>query len=131
MRVFVYGTLKPGHANWRRLLQGRVGRWRAGKIEGRLFDLSLGFPAAVTGSGWVHGYILHLTEPLLALVDDLEGFSPGRPPARNNYNRRQVPGFTPQGAPLGRVHAYFMEPDKVERLGGTELPGGVWRPLTE
>ena len=130
MRVFVYGTLKPGHANWHRLLRGRVSRWQAAKVPGRLLDLPVGYPAVVSGEGWVYGYVLHIPRPdLLAAVDALEGYDPKGPPERNEYQRRVVPACTPAGAPLGRVYAYFMDEEKARRLGGEEVPGGVWRPL--
>lgn len=35
----------------------------------------------------------------------------------------------PPGALLERTHAYFMEEYPARRMGGEELPGGVWRPL--
>ncbi|MEF8792494.1 gamma-glutamylcyclotransferase family protein [Thiohalorhabdus sp.] len=129
IRVFVYGTLKPGQANWERALRGHVRRWRAAVIRGRLFDLATGFPAATAGNGRVHGYALHLPAEKLAVVDAIEGFEPGRNPGRNLYQRLTVFAFTPQGAPMGKVYAYFMDAEGRDRLGGTELPEGIWRPL--
>lgn len=129
IRIFVYGTLKPGQANWERALSGHVRRRMAGFIRGRLFDLPTGFPAATAGDGRVHGHVLHLPTAMLARVDEIEGFEPGRDPDRNLYQRLTVPAFTPQGAPAGKVYAYIMDGDRVDRLGGTELPGGVWRPM--
>ncbi|MFP4561411.1 MAG: gamma-glutamylcyclotransferase [Thiohalorhabdus sp.] len=131
MRIFVYGTLKPGHANWERALGGRVEHWRPARVRGRLFDLPLGFPAAVRGPGWIHGCLLHLPPEYLPVVDAIEGYAPDRRPECNTYQRLEVPAFSPEGIPLGRAQAYFMDEEPVRRLGGTGLPGGQWPPGKE
>ncbi|KPV39104.1 hypothetical protein AN478_12430 [Thiohalorhabdus denitrificans] len=127
MRIFVYGTLKPGHTNWERALRGRVEHWQPGKIRGRLFDLPQGFPAAVAGPGWVHGVLLHLPPESLPTIDAIEGYAPDRPRTANTYQRLEVPAFTPEGDSLGEAQAYFMDEERVRRLGGTELSGGEWQ----
>lgn len=129
IRVFVYGTLKPGQRNWDRLLSGRVDRFQAARIRGRLFDLRPGFPAAVPANNWIHGYLLALPDSdLLGRIDALEGFRPDRPAHQNRYRRVLTPCFSPTGAPFGRVYAYFMDTETAQALGGELLPDGVWRP---
>lgn len=126
-RVFVYGTLKPGFSNWRHLLADAVPRPVPARIAGRLYHLPAGHPAAGDGDGWVHGYLLSLPDDtLLARVDDLEGFHPDRPQHANRYQRRSVVCQTPQGAPLGRVYAYFMTPEQLQAEGAMPVPGGRW-----
>lgn len=128
-RIFVYGTLKPGHRNWRRLLQGQVRRWQAATIAGHLFELPDGIPAAIPGDGTIHGYLLQLPgNAELAAVNALEGFDPQGPAKRNTYTRRSVSCRTPQGAPLGQALAYFMTVEQVQRRGGAEITEGIWRP---
>ena len=46
LRVFVYGTLKRGFGNHRRLCRGLV-RAEAAEIRGKLYDLPAGYPALV------------------------------------------------------------------------------------
>lgn len=130
IRVFVYGTLKPGHANWTRLLRGRVRHFRAAKVRGQLLALPQGLPAAVPGEGWIYGYLLTLPAPdLLERIDALEGFHPRRPPERNTYLRTRRPCFSPSGTSLGQVYAYFMDPARAFRMGGERVAAESWRPL--
>ncbi len=129
IRVFVYGTLKPGQRNWNRLLSGRVHRFQTARIRGRLYTLRLGFPAAVPADDWIQGYLLGLPDSeLLDRIDALEGFRPDRPARHNRYRRAVTPCFSPTGAPLGRAYAYFMDTDTAEALGGRPLLDGIWRP---
>jgi len=46
LRLFVYGTLKRGFGNHRRLCRGLV-RAEAAEIRGKLYDLPAGYPALV------------------------------------------------------------------------------------
>ncbi|MEO0949251.1 MAG: gamma-glutamylcyclotransferase family protein, partial [Cyanobacteria bacterium J06641_5] len=103
--VFVYGTLKPGEANYVRYCGGRVDRILDARTRGRLFDLHLGYPAAVAESGdrgWVSGYLLQFEDRgILNSLDALEGYWPGRSPQFNEYQRRFVPVRSPLGKPRG------------------------------
>jgi gamma-glutamylcyclotransferase (GGCT)/AIG2-like uncharacterized protein YtfP len=46
VRLFVYGTLAPGHDAWAVLEPWVVGDWRADAVIGRLYDTGRGYPAA-------------------------------------------------------------------------------------
>lgn len=46
MRLFVYGTLAPGHDAWAVLEPWVVGESRADAVTGRLYDTGRGYPAA-------------------------------------------------------------------------------------
>ena len=46
MRLFVYGTLAPGHDAWAVLEPWVVGEPRADAVTGRLYDTGRGYPAA-------------------------------------------------------------------------------------
>lgn len=46
MRLFVYGTLAPGHDAWPVLEPWVVGESRADAVTGRLYDTGRGYPAA-------------------------------------------------------------------------------------
>jgi gamma-glutamylcyclotransferase (GGCT)/AIG2-like uncharacterized protein YtfP len=46
VRLFVYGTLAPGHDAWPVLEPWVVGAWQADAVTGRLYDTGRGYPAA-------------------------------------------------------------------------------------
>ncbi len=129
--VFVYGTLKPGEVNYSPYCGGRVDRLLAARARGQLFDLPSGYPAATAtwaDRGWVSGYLLLFADrQVLADLDRLEDYQPGRPPRANEYQRRFVPVSSPLGQPLGFAWAYFMLPERVRAGSGRLLPAGVWR----
>jgi len=141
LRVFVYGTLKPGGRYWPTYCQGRVGRVEPARVCGALFDLPAhGYPAMVDAAecalagfraGWVFGMLLEVPRPLaveaLAGFDRLEGYVPGRASADNEYQRRprlvSSPGF---GCGAVAAWVYVMAPARVRRMGGEWLPAGCW-----
>ena len=58
MKVFVYGTLKPGECNYRRYCEGKVVEALPAIARGQLFALPIGYPAMVAGEGIVCGFLL-------------------------------------------------------------------------
>ena len=77
MKLFVYGSLKPG--GWsHHLLEGKVeDNLQEGTVRGSLYNAG-SFPALkVDDGGNVHGYVYELIMPatvLMARLDVLEGF---------------------------------------------------------
>ena len=65
-RLFVYGTLMPGHCNHHRI-ERFVHRARLGRIPGILVDLGA-FPALVPGDGIVEGVVLDIDTVALAIT---------------------------------------------------------------
>ena len=128
LRVFVYGTLRPGGFYWKDFCEGRVARAQRARARGRLFALPVGYPAArFGGEEWIRGHVLELTdEDALVGFDRLEGFRPGRSPAENEYERRRVEIFDEEGRSLGKVWAYEMEARRIAEAGGVEIPEGRW-----
>jgi len=126
--VFVYGTLKPGGRFWPKYCEGKVAAVVPARIQGELYDLHLGYPGLLLrGEDWVRGFILSFPEAAdFAEVDRLEGYSPTRPPERNEYDRVRVDCFDAEGRPLGRVWVYAMTEERLRRLGATRLCGGDW-----
>lgn len=49
VRVFVYGTLKPGEANYKRYCAGKVIDVKIALVQGKLFALPMGYPAMTLG----------------------------------------------------------------------------------
>lgn len=127
MKVFVYGTLKPGECNYLRYCEGKVVDAGPAIARGELFALPIGYPAMVAGDGTVCGFLLCF--PNSAILDDLdrlEDYHPLREPTENEYQRQEIEIFDRHLKPLGTAWAYFMLPDRVRSLGGIWLPDGRW-----
>ncbi len=130
IRVFVYGTLKPGGCNYLRYCQGHVTGEFDAIAYGTLYHLPVGYPAMTVGDRPVCGVVLCLDQPsTLYTLDILEDYDPRRLPDENEYNRRKIEIFDLQGISQGQVWAYLMSHDNVIRHGGRELPAGTWHHL--
>lgn len=128
-KVFVYGTLKPGGHYWPRFCEGKVSAQEPAQINGRLYDLHVGYPAmSLQGTGWVQGYVLTFPrEADFLQLDVLEGYDSKRDPAENEYWRLKVHCYSPEGCPLGEVWAYEMAVERIAQMGGTLLADGNWQ----
>jgi len=129
LKVFVYGTLKPGGRYWPEFCEGKLAAEPvAAKVPGELYGLNLGYPGLVLkGESWVRGYILEFSKEKDFLhLDYLEGYVPGRPESQNDYNRLRVPCFDLEGEALGEIWIYEMTPEKIARHGGTRIESGDW-----
>jgi gamma-glutamylcyclotransferase (GGCT)/AIG2-like uncharacterized protein YtfP len=127
VRVFVYGTLKPGEANYQKYCAGKVKAAQRAFVFGQLFALPMGYPGMTLGEGQVQGYLLSLKNSrILEELDDLEGYQASRQIAENLYNRQYIEIFDLQGLCLSWAWAYFMTPDKVLQLGGFPQADGWW-----
>ncbi|WP_404784060.1 gamma-glutamylcyclotransferase [Altericista sp. CCNU0014] len=127
LRVFVYGTLKPGQVNYDRYCGDRILQALPAQVRGRLFHLSLGYPGMTSGDAWVQGYLLQFAdESALLALDRLEDYQPQRPEAHNEYQRREAEVFGQDGRSLGFAWAYFMTPQKIQEYDGKWIASGVW-----
>jgi gamma-glutamylcyclotransferase (GGCT)/AIG2-like uncharacterized protein YtfP len=127
MKVFVYGTLKPGECNYLRYCEGKIVDAYPAIARGRLFALSVGYPAMVAGEGNVYGFLLCFDDStILDDLDELEDYHPGRDRAQNEYQRESIAIFDLNFKPVDTAWAYFMLPDRVRSLSGTWLPHGRW-----
>ena len=127
LKVFVYGSLKPGEAYFQAYCAPHVVNVTPAIAQGYLYDLPLGYPAMTVGEAWVSGFLLDFSSGhVLDKLDDLEGYQPGRSPVENEYQRRELQIFTPNRQCLGLAWAYLMDPSLVHRLKGTLLPSGQW-----
>lgn len=132
LRVFVYGTLKPGGVGYRQFLQHYPVQATPAQARGRLYHLPAGYPAMTLGKGWVQGVLLTIAEPsLLATLDDYEDYHPERADPENLYYRTEIEVFAPgTGTPrlsLGMSWVYLMQPTRVETLEGHWLESGDWQ----
>jgi gamma-glutamylcyclotransferase (GGCT)/AIG2-like uncharacterized protein YtfP len=128
LRVFVYGTLKPGQSNHPAYCGDRTIAVQTAKVRGQLFDLPMGYPGMVAGKDWVKGYLLSFTdEAVLTDLDRLEDYSSDRPSHENEYQREWVEVFDEAERSRGFAWAYFMSLKKVEQYKGIWIADGEWR----
>lgn len=127
IKVFVYGTLKPGEVNYAAYCHRGAIAAKPAFVRGWLYDLPLGYPAMILGEGRVWGTLLELEgDRILARLDTLEDFDAMRSPLENEYQRCEVEVYHPSGESLGRAWVYTMNPDKIQSLQGIFLPSGSW-----
>jgi gamma-glutamylcyclotransferase (GGCT)/AIG2-like uncharacterized protein YtfP len=128
LHVFVYGTLKPGAANFDRYCGSRVLNSHRAYIDGDLYDLpSCGYPAAIHGSHHVYGFVLLFRDDRILLeLDELEDYDPQRRSVENDYNRELVTTYSLAGNSSGSAWVYLMSAERVRRLGGIFRPDGWW-----
>jgi gamma-glutamylcyclotransferase (GGCT)/AIG2-like uncharacterized protein YtfP len=128
---FVYGTLRPGQANHDLFLRGRIRSEEPGRLTGALLYDGPGYPYAVEEPGGeVAGELVtprsDAYAELLAVLDELEEYSPGDP--RNLYERvaRQVIR-TADGTSV-RAWVYVAAPPVAIRLRtrGKLIESGDW-----
>ena len=129
LKVFVYGTLKPGGHYWPEFCEGQLADDPvAAKIRGSLYDLHVGYPGLILDDrAWVYGFVLKMSSAAaFSRLDYLEGYAPGRPESQNEYNRLKVPSFNLSDEPLGQVWAYEMTPATRARHQTTLIKDGNW-----
>ncbi len=128
LRVFVYGTLKPGEVNYQSYCAEDILECFPAVANGLLYELLIGYPAMTRGKSTVHGFVLSFRNPkVLVELDKLEDYHPQRLPEQNEYQRQNIKTFRSDGQYLWTVWSYLMLPEKVELLGGKLLPSGFWK----
>jgi gamma-glutamylcyclotransferase (GGCT)/AIG2-like uncharacterized protein YtfP len=126
MKVFVYGTLKPGESNYY-LCENYVIAAKKAIAKGKLFHLPVGYPAMTPGEGKVYGYLLSFPDSqILPTLDELEDYDPQKPMSENIYNRQYIDVFQPNGVYLSHAWAYLMTLEKVNQFGGIPVLDGCW-----
>jgi gamma-glutamylcyclotransferase (GGCT)/AIG2-like uncharacterized protein YtfP len=126
-KVFVYGTLKPGECNYPYYCARSVVEAIQAYTWGNLYHLPLGYPGMTLGESKTFGFILTFAnEEILASLDELEDYEPGRSPQENEYQRQKILVYELTGKPLDEVWGYLMTPEKVKQLEGVFMPSGWW-----
>lgn len=128
LALFVYGSLIPGGAYWKRYCEQYVVEQQPAQVRGRLYQLSdgylaLGEPAGQLDDPWVRGWrlVLRNTEALTN-IDRLEDFAEGRPLEENAYLRVRVSCFGKDGATaLGQAWIYTMTPTRLAFEGAVAV----------
>ncbi len=131
LKVFVYGTLKPGEANFSAYCNGYVESQQKAYTKGILYTLPVGYPAMTEGDKKVQGVLLTFNDSdVLQALDRLEGYQPQRSSSLNEYYRRLVSVYDISDRIIGQAWAYFMTPAKVKQYQGTLIESNCWRNLT-
>lgn len=135
VRVFVYGTLKPGEVNdW--VYRRYSVQAEPAIAQGQLYHLPLGYPALTAGNDLVSGVLLSFDSPeVLDVLDQFEQHDPGAlqqwvPPGDLTeycYQRQLLAVADRQGAALGQAWGYTIHPIAVQKMGGIRIRQGVWR----
>jgi gamma-glutamylcyclotransferase (GGCT)/AIG2-like uncharacterized protein YtfP len=106
--VFFYGTLMAGFDRRRRAgIDPKLTYMGRGSIQAALFDLGI-YPAAVPapeGVVWGEVYAMTEPEPVLAALDDIEGYRPDNPDS-SLYSRQQTAVRMPDGS-VEQAWTYF------------------------
>lgn len=127
LKVFVYGTLKPGEANYQHYCAAKVVDVKRAIAFGQLFALPLGYPAMTPGKFPVQGFLLSFPDlDILPYLDLLEGYNPQRQPLENEYERRKIEAFDTAFNSLGLAWVYLMTTEQVNAHNGIFLPNGWW-----
>ncbi|KAF3885796.1 MULTISPECIES: gamma-glutamylcyclotransferase family protein [Nostocales] len=130
LKVFVYGTLKPGEDNYDRYCAGKVVDAVSAIARGKLFALPVGYPAMAPGNSSVRGYLLSFANAkVLTDLDELEDYHPATDESENLYIRQQIEVHDLQGQSLGWAWVYLMKEELATKLGGIFLPDGWWSKL--
>lgn len=135
IRVFVYGTLKPGEANYRVCEPYVVGAHPA-IAPGGLYQLPFDYPAmTLEDPGEVQGCLLTFTDPaILDILDEFEQHDPetflrlmpDRDIAHHQYQRQRIPLLSLERSPTESAWAYIMTRHQVTQLNGVTIPTGQW-----
>lgn len=127
IKVFVYGTLKPGESNYEPYCAGKVVEEQPAIAYGQLYHLSLGYPGMILGDGQVQGFLLTFRDStIFDSLDQLEDYDPNRRPQDNEYNREPIEVYDQAGQSLGLAWVYFMTLAKVQDFQGVLIPSGCW-----
>jgi gamma-glutamylcyclotransferase (GGCT)/AIG2-like uncharacterized protein YtfP len=127
LKVFVYGTLKPGERNYHSYCAPVLVAVQLAIAYGKLYDLPMGYPAAVfPASHFVRGYLLEFSQTaVLQDLDELEDYHPHQP-HQNLYQRHQIEVYDSNLSSLGKVWTYSMSLQQINSYGGVFVSDGWW-----
>jgi gamma-glutamylcyclotransferase (GGCT)/AIG2-like uncharacterized protein YtfP len=129
--IFVYGTLKPGEDNYIPYCKDRYSQVFNAKVKGEIYDLPMGYPAMVESDEWARGVLYEFTDiSVLYDIDSLEGYDPSLSEDQNLYKRKMVEVFGENKKFLCFAWAYYMNKERVIRLGGHKVNDGCWHSKT-
>lgn len=127
LKVFVYGTLKPGEVNYHYYCEGKAKIQTPAYTFGNLYSLPLGYPAMTEGKHQVWGVLFEFDDfKVLKSLDRLEDYQSQRASNLNLYYRSLTQVYSFDDLPIARAWAYYMKLERVLQYGGTEVTSGNW-----
>jgi len=128
LKIFVYGTLKPGEKNYQLYCANTVTAVQEAIAYGKLYDLPMGYPAAIFPAAYlVRGYLLAFTDTrVLQSLDELEDYDPNQLISQNHYERHQIEVYDSNFSSLGKVWTYSMNQQQIDAYGGVFISDGWW-----
>ena len=127
IKVFVYGTLKPGEANYQHYCEGKVKTQIPAYTFGNLYALPFGYPAMTVGKNKVWGVLLEFSDSeVLSSLDRLEDYQEQRASDLNEYYRSLTLVYGLDDRPIAQAWAYYRSSDRVLQHGGIEVVSGNW-----
>ncbi|MEL6440662.1 MAG: gamma-glutamylcyclotransferase family protein [Cyanobacteria bacterium J06621_8] len=128
LKVFVYGTLKPGYRNYAVYCEGKVAAATTASTKGNLYSLPMGYPAMTAGNNQVSGVLLAFQDTqVLDSLDHLEGYQQELPLTASEYYRASVPVYDSSGGVIAQAWTYYMTTARVEYYQGVPLNSGCWQ----
>ena len=125
--IFVYGTLKPGEANYPLYCEAKIVSQLTVYTWGELYALPVGYPAMTPGNHQVYGFCLKFNDSsILQDLDRLEDYEERRSANLNEYYRALAPVYCLGDRLVGRAWAYYMNPERVVRYRGVKVTSGCW-----
>ena len=127
VKVFVYGTLKPGEINYQYYCDGKVQSLCRAYTWGNLYSLPVGYPAMTSGDNQAWGMLLTFANlNILDSLDKLENYQETRASELNEYYRILVPVFSCTDELLGEAWCYLMTIARVKKYNGKAISSGWW-----
>ncbi len=127
IEVFVYGTLKPGEANYAAYCGVKVVSQIPAYTRGDLYALPMGYPAMSEGENQVYGFLLTFNDAsILDSLDRLEGYHEQQTPDLNEYERQLALVYNHSDRPIGQAWAYYMTTAKIKQYQGKKVASGCW-----
>jgi gamma-glutamylcyclotransferase (GGCT)/AIG2-like uncharacterized protein YtfP len=117
VRVFVYGTLRPGASAWD-LVAASVKAVEPATAAGTLHDTGRGYPAARFGAtGTITGALMWVERDLLPSLDGYEGVATGL------FRRVEITAQTAQGPVPAWGYEYLATTEDLPVIDGGDYLG--------
>lgn len=128
-KIFVYGSLMRDFYNFNKALSGKVLSSAPARVKGTLYHLvEEGYPALVSGDGWVYGELIQLKnfKDTVVHLDQIENYYPDN--ANNEYERLITPVQVIETGSEEQAYVYWYSCEENIRENAVILvEDGDWR----
>lgn len=129
--VFVYGTLRKGHGNYRNYLLGKTAHEAKALFTGKMFSVHGSFPALLIGGEKIVGELMYIKpenfDRVLQNLDRLEGFRP-QDPQHSMYVRREARVYNETDGTFVDAYVYYWN---SSYKGFKHVTSGDWNEFEE